>query len=81
MHMVFRGATSQVIHGTSTLDMRKVDSARARILDINPHIHVEVRTVKWCSSGTFTHKTLVELIKVYTTDGSLHLEMHLAYYA
>jgi molybdopterin/thiamine biosynthesis adenylyltransferase len=39
------GAIWQVIHGTSTLDMRKVDSARARILDINPHIHVEVSTV------------------------------------
>eukprot|EP00904_Undaria_pinnatifida_P002453 jgi/Undpi1/12208/HiC_scaffold_5.g01884.m1 len=31
----------QVIHGTSTLDTPKVDSARDRMLDVNPHIKVE----------------------------------------
>jgi adenylyltransferase/sulfurtransferase len=32
----------QVIHGTSTLDLLKVDSARNRMLDLNPDIQVEV---------------------------------------
>lgn len=32
----------QVIHGTSTLDMLKVESARQRMLDINPDIQVDV---------------------------------------
>ena len=31
----------QVIHGTSTLGMPKVDSARDRMLDVNPHVEVE----------------------------------------
>lgn len=31
----------QVIHGTSTLGKPKVDSARDRMLDVNPHIEVE----------------------------------------
>lgn len=32
----------QVIHGTSTLDTLKVESARNRMLDINPDVQVEV---------------------------------------
>jgi sulfur-carrier protein adenylyltransferase/sulfurtransferase len=32
----------QVIHGTSTLDVLKVDSARKRMLDLNPDIQVDV---------------------------------------
>ncbi len=32
----------QIIHGTSRLGQRKVLSARDRILDINPHIRVEI---------------------------------------
>lgn len=32
---------AQVIHGTSTLGKPKVDSARDRMLDVNPHIRVE----------------------------------------
>jgi len=31
----------QVIHGTSDLGRHKLDSARDRIADINPHVHVE----------------------------------------
>jgi molybdopterin/thiamine biosynthesis adenylyltransferase/rhodanese-related sulfurtransferase len=32
----------QVLHGTSTLGQRKVDSARQRLLDLNPYVEVEV---------------------------------------
>jgi adenylyltransferase/sulfurtransferase len=32
----------QIVHGTSTLGMRKVESARARLLDINPEIQVDI---------------------------------------
>lgn len=31
----------QVIHGTSTLGLPKVHSARDRMLDVNPHVKVE----------------------------------------
>ncbi len=31
----------QVIHGTGTLGQSKLDSASARIRDLNPHVHVE----------------------------------------
>ncbi|MGH7689876.1 MAG: molybdopterin-synthase adenylyltransferase MoeB, partial [Gemmatimonadaceae bacterium] len=31
----------QIVHGTSTLGHRKVDSARDRLNDLNPHVHVE----------------------------------------
>ncbi len=32
----------QIIHGTATVGQRKVVSARERILDLNPHIQVEI---------------------------------------
>ena len=32
----------QIIHGTSTIDKLKVESARDRMLDLNPDIEVEV---------------------------------------
>jgi molybdopterin/thiamine biosynthesis adenylyltransferase/rhodanese-related sulfurtransferase len=32
----------QILHGESTLGHPKVESARARLADINPHVHVEV---------------------------------------
>jgi adenylyltransferase/sulfurtransferase len=32
----------QIIHGTSTLGVSKVASAKARILDVNPHVQVDV---------------------------------------
>ncbi|RPI34163.1 MAG: molybdopterin-synthase adenylyltransferase MoeB [Chloroflexota bacterium] len=38
----FSNLQRQVIHGTSTLGKLKVESARQRILDINPDIQVEV---------------------------------------
>ncbi len=31
----------QIVHGTSTLGHRKVESARDRLHDLNPHVHVE----------------------------------------
>ncbi len=31
----------QIVHGTSTIGHRKVDSARDRLHDLNPHVHVE----------------------------------------
>jgi len=31
----------QILHGTSRIGTSKLDSARARILDLNPHVHVE----------------------------------------
>ncbi|MCS7011572.1 MAG: HesA/MoeB/ThiF family protein, partial [Anaerolineales bacterium] len=31
----------QVAHGTASLGRRKVESARARLLDLNPHIQVD----------------------------------------
>ena len=31
----------QIVHGTSTLGHRKVESARDRLNDLNPHVHVE----------------------------------------
>jgi adenylyltransferase/sulfurtransferase len=38
----FTNLQRQVIHGTSTLGQQKVVSARARLLDINPQIRVDV---------------------------------------
>ncbi|MDE3173003.1 MAG: molybdopterin-synthase adenylyltransferase MoeB [Gemmatimonadota bacterium] len=35
----------QVLHATSTLGRRKVDSARDRLHDLNPHVHVETYDV------------------------------------
>jgi len=32
----------QIIHGSGTVGQRKVVSARDRILDLNPHVHVEI---------------------------------------
>ena len=31
----------QIVHGESTVGQRKVDSARARLCDINPHVEIE----------------------------------------
>jgi molybdopterin/thiamine biosynthesis adenylyltransferase/rhodanese-related sulfurtransferase len=38
----FTNLQRQIVHGTSTLGQRKVESARRRLLDINPGIEVEV---------------------------------------
>lgn len=37
----FSNLQRQIIHGTSTIGQRKVDSARARMLDVNPAIQVD----------------------------------------
>jgi molybdopterin/thiamine biosynthesis adenylyltransferase/rhodanese-related sulfurtransferase len=41
----------QVIHGTSTIDMLKVESARDRMLDLNPDIEVEVYNEPFTSAN------------------------------
>jgi adenylyltransferase/sulfurtransferase len=43
----------QIVHGTSRLGDRKVDSARARLLDINPDIRVEVFDEPFTSENAF----------------------------
>jgi hypothetical protein len=65
-HTLCSVVCGQVIHGTSTLDMRKVNSARARILDINPHIHVEVSTVS------------CRLLQLYYVAHTIHVSMFCA---
>jgi sulfur-carrier protein adenylyltransferase/sulfurtransferase len=41
----FSNLQRQVLHGTSTLDEPKVDSARQRMLDLNPEIQVETHNI------------------------------------
>ncbi len=43
----------QIVHGTSRLGDRKVESARARLLDINPDIQVEIFDEAFTSSNAF----------------------------
>mgnify|MGYP003337425649 CR=1 FL=1 len=40
--MLFRSLQRQVIHGTSWIGKPKIESARARILEINPHCQVDL---------------------------------------
>ncbi|MEK7784102.1 MAG: molybdopterin-synthase adenylyltransferase MoeB [Chloroflexota bacterium] len=49
----------QVVHGTATIGKLKVESARDRILDINPDIQVDVY------NELFTSATAVEIAKPY----------------
>jgi molybdopterin/thiamine biosynthesis adenylyltransferase/rhodanese-related sulfurtransferase len=49
----FTNLQRQLIHGTSTLGERKVDSARARMLDINPEIRVDVYDEPFTSDSAF----------------------------
>jgi adenylyltransferase/sulfurtransferase len=49
----------QVVHGTSTVGQLKVESARDRILDINPDIQVDVY------NQLFTSATAMEIAKPY----------------
>jgi len=49
----------QVIHGTSRLDMLKVDSAKERLLDINPEIEVTTYNV------LFTSENALDIAKGY----------------
>jgi molybdopterin/thiamine biosynthesis adenylyltransferase/rhodanese-related sulfurtransferase len=41
----------QIVHGQATLGVKKVDSARARLKDINPHIEVEVHDTRLTSDN------------------------------
>ncbi|MCC6956981.1 MAG: ThiF family adenylyltransferase, partial [Anaerolineales bacterium] len=43
----------QVIHGTSSIGKLKVESARSRILDLNPDIQVDVYNEPFTSSNAF----------------------------
>ncbi len=47
----FSNLQRQVIHGTSTIDQLKVDSARDRMLDLNPDIEVEVYNEPFTSAN------------------------------
>jgi adenylyltransferase/sulfurtransferase len=48
----------QVIHGMSTVGQRKVDSARARLLDLNPEIRVEVHDEPFTSENALRMRLL-----------------------
>jgi molybdopterin/thiamine biosynthesis adenylyltransferase/rhodanese-related sulfurtransferase len=56
----------QVIHGTSTVGQLKVNSARQRMLDLNPHIQVDVY------NEVFTSTNAMEIAAPYNllVDGS-----------
>ncbi len=43
----------QVVHGTSTVGKLKVESAKARLLDLNPGIQVEAYNVPFTSANAF----------------------------
>jgi len=47
----FSNLQRQVIHGTSTLDVLKVESARQRMLDLNPDIQVETYNEPFTSAN------------------------------
>jgi adenylyltransferase/sulfurtransferase len=49
----FSNLQRQVIHGTSGIGTLKVDSARARMLDINPDIQVDVYNEPFTSENAF----------------------------
>jgi len=55
----FTNLQRQVIHGTSTLGQPKVVSARARLLDINPQIRVDV------SDEPFTSENAMRIAEPY----------------
>ncbi|MBV6396386.1 MAG: putative adenylyltransferase/sulfurtransferase MoeZ [Anaerolineales bacterium] len=44
----------QVIHGTSTIGQLKVESAKARLLDLNPEIHVDVFNEPFTSANALS---------------------------
>ena len=47
----FSNLQRQVIHGTSTIDLLKVESARQRMLDLNPGIQVDVYNEPFTSAN------------------------------
>ena len=56
----------QVIHGTSTVGMLKVESARKRLLDLNPDIQVEIYNLAFTSENAMEIAAPYDLI----VDGS-----------
>ena len=52
----------QVIHGTSTIDQLKVESARQRMLDLNPDIQVEVYNEPFTSANAIQIAETYDLI-------------------
>ncbi|MEM8530287.1 MAG: molybdopterin-synthase adenylyltransferase MoeB [Chloroflexota bacterium] len=49
----------QIVHGTSTLGIRKTESAKQRILDLNPHIEVTTYEVQ------LTSENALEILRPY----------------
>ena len=49
----FTNLQRQIVHGTSTLGERKVESARRRLLDINPSIQIEVYDEPFTSENAY----------------------------
>ena len=43
----------QILHGTSSVGRPKIDSARARLADLNPHVHVESFSDRLTSANAF----------------------------
>ena len=56
----------QILHGTAGLGAPKVDSARARLSDVNPHVTVETGAVRLTSANA------LEIVEAYdvVVDGS-----------
>lgn len=58
----FSNLQRQIIHGTSKLDQLKVESARERVLDINPEIDVEVYNEPFTSGNALRIAESYDLI-------------------
>ena len=56
----------QIIHGTSSVGKRKVESAKARLLDLNPHLKVDVHELALSSENA------LDIVKQYdvVADGT-----------
>lgn len=52
----------QIVHGTSTVGMSKTESARRRLLDLNPHIEVSVYETQITSANAFELMRLYDVI-------------------
>jgi adenylyltransferase/sulfurtransferase len=58
----FTNLQRQIIHGTTTLGQRKVHSGRARLLDINPEIQVDIYDEPFTSESAFRISDPYDLI-------------------
>lgn len=58
----FTNLQRQVLHGTSTLGQRKVLSARARVLDINPEVQVDLYDEPFTTENAFRIAEPYEII-------------------